>query len=247
MKSVAIILAAGRGKRMKSDTAKQYLLLKNKPILSYAIKAFDESNVDEIIIVVGKNEIEYCKENILKDTSLRTKYSIIEGGKERYDSVYCGLQKIDDAEYVLIHDGARPFISAALINKMIAELNVNKACIAGVPSKDTMKIVDKNQIVVATPDRDMLWSIQTPQCFSYNIIREAYNMLMHQLYVQPWEETEGNEKNGFSSITDDAMIVETFLHYPVTVVQGSYNNIKITTSEDLVIGEKFLEDWESDY
>ncbi len=226
-KIVAIILAAGTGKRMQSNIPKQYLVLQDKPILYYALKTFEESNVDEMILVVGNDEIEYCREEIVDKFNFKKVKKILEGGLERYHSVFNGLNAIDYADYVLIHDGARPFISLEVINRTIEEVDTYKACVVGVPSKDTAKIVNEEGIVTETPNRDKVWSVQTPQAFSYEIIKKAYELLFIS-----------NQKN--LKITDDAMVVEYTLNSPVKLVMGEYTNIKITTPDDLIIGQSIL-------
>lgn len=236
-RTVAIVLAAGLGKRMGGNTPKQYLLLDEKPILYYALKAFENSCVDSIILVVGKKDIQYCSEEIVKKYQFKKVCSIIEGGKERYNSVYNGLRAIKDTNYVLIHDGARPFISEDIINNTIKEVQIHKACIVGVPSKDTIKLVNDQQVVTDTPNRDMVWSIQTPQAFSYELLLEAYNKLMEKMDTS----LKGQEDINLPNITDDAMVVEYIMNYPVKLVMGSYSNIKITTPEDLMVGKVLLE------
>lgn len=230
IKTSAIILAAGSGKRMGSEIPKQFLLLDGKPILYYTLKAFEDSRIDNIILVVGKNDIEYCRKEIAQKFKLEKVKAIVEGGKERYHSAFQGIKQADGAEYVLIHDGARPFITAEIINRTIEEVITHKACIVGVPTKDTIKMVDDKGFVYETPDRNKLWSIQTPQAFSYELILEAYNKLLSLPVVN------------LQNITDDAMVVEQMLHQPVKLVMGSYRNIKITTVEDLIIGNSFLEE-----
>ena len=223
--SVAIILAAGSGKRMNSNTPKQYLALDNKPVLYYSVRAFEESSVNEIILVVGKNEIDYCRKEIIEKHNINKVTAIVEGGAERYDSVYQGLLNVKETDYLLIHDGARPFITVDIIEKTLEQVAIHKACVVGVPSKDTIKIVDTNGTVVKTPNRDNVWCTQTPQAFSFPIICDAYKKIM-----------EGNYPN----ITDDAMVVEQTIQYPIQMIFGSYSNIKITTPEDLFIGELML-------
>lgn len=224
-KFTAIILAAGQGRRMKSDIAKQYLLLNKKPVLFYAIQAFEQSHVDEIILVVPEGEEEYVRETILEPNSFKKVKQLVVGGKERYDSVYSGLGVAQGADYVLIHDGARPLITPEVINQTIQTVCDTKACVVGVPVKDTIKIVNSEGIVVDTPAREYVWSIQTPQAFSFELIDKAYNQFM-QL----------TEK----SVTDDAMVLEQMLSYPIKIVHGSYENIKITTPEDISIAEGIL-------
>ncbi|GAA4654028.1 2-C-methyl-D-erythritol 4-phosphate cytidylyltransferase [Anaerocolumna aminovalerica] len=226
-KIVAIILAAGTGKRMESNIPKQYLVLQDKPILYYSLKTFEESNVDEIILVVGNGEIEYCREEIVDKFKFKKVRKILEGGSERYHSVFKGLNVINYADYILIHDGARPFISLETINRTIEEVGTYNACVVGVPSKDTVKIVNEEGIVMETPNRDKVWAVQTPQAFSYEIIKRAYEMLF-----------KNNQEN--LKITDDAMVVEYTLNFPVKLVMGDYTNIKITTPDDLIIGQSIL-------
>ena len=225
MKTTAIVLAAGKGSRMQADCPKQYLLLKEKPILYYSLKTFEDSCVDEIILVVGKGEIDYCQKEIVDKYEFKKVSVITEGGAERYHSVYEGLKKINYADYVLIHDGARPFITTRLIEKLLQEVQIHKACVAGMPVKDTIKLVDKNQFITETPDRRFVWLVQTPQVFDYKLVYEAYEKLM------------SGEQNG---ITDDAMVVEQMTGHSVKLVEADYRNIKITTPEDILIGEGFL-------
>lgn len=234
-KSTAIILAAGTGKRMNSSVAKQYLLLGGKPVLYYSIKAFEESLIDEIIVVVGKNDIEYCKTNIIDKYSFKKVVGIIEGGQERYHSVYNGLMSISYTDNVLIHDGARPLITVDIINNAVKTLDYCGACVVGVPNKDTVKLVNEEGIIMETPDRDRIWAVQTPQAFSYNLIMQAYNIVMDEKSY-----SGENSSRRSINITDDAMVVEHALNYPVKMIMGSYRNIKITTPEDIIIGEAFL-------
>ena len=147
------------------------------------------------------------------------------GGKERYDSVYAGLLAAEDCGYVLIHDGARPFITQDMIRESIDAVKKYGACAIGVPAKDTIKIADEEGFAEQTPKRERVWQIQTPQSFSYKLILEAYQQIMR-------EKPKG--------ITDDAMVVEYGNYARVRLVMGSYQNIKITTPEDLVIAEAFL-------
>lgn len=224
-KVTAVILAAGDGKRMNTPVAKQFLLLEDKPVLYYSIKAFEESLVDEIVLVTGREQIEYCSHNIILPYGFKKIMHIIEGGKERYDSVMRALSAINNTDYVLIHDGARPFVSSALINDLIDVVKESKACIVATPVKDTIKVVDMNGWVKETPDRKTLWLAQTPQAFDYTSIRRAYELL--------FEENEAER----IMITDDAMVYERYIGQPVKVVRGDYFNIKLTTQEDLTIAK----------
>ena len=144
MKVTAIVLAAGSGKRMNSKVHKQYLLMNGKPVLYYSLKAFEESNVDKIVLVVGAGEIEYCKKEIVERYGFVKVCAIVEGGKERYHSVYEGLKAAGETDYVLIHDGARPFLTQDIIERTITMVAQCKACVVGMPVKDTIKIVDKD-------------------------------------------------------------------------------------------------------
>jgi 2-C-methyl-D-erythritol 4-phosphate cytidylyltransferase len=221
-KVTAVILAAGQGKRMNAPVAKQFLMLGDKPVLYYSIKAFEDSSVDEIILVIGHGQTDYCTQSIIKPYKFKKINRVIEGGKERYDSVSSALWAIDHTDYVLIHDGARPFISSTLINEVIDVVKESKACIVATPVKDTIKIVDNDGWIKETPSRDLIWSAQTPQAFEYYSIKKAYELLF-----------EG-DKLKKKRITDDAMVYEQFIKQPVKVVKGDYYNIKLTTPEDLI-------------
>lgn len=222
----AIVLAAGQGKRMGTKVHKQYLLLAGKPVLYYSLKAFQDSSViDEIILVTGKDEEAYCKEQIVKPFGFTKVSHIIEGGAERYNSVWNGLQITPDEGYVFIHDGARPFVDEEIIQRVYNEVQTEKACVVGMPMKATVKEIDENGYVSHTPDRSKIWMVQTPQVFKTVLVKNAYAELM---------------KNEDAKVTDDAMVVEMFTDQPVKLVEGSYKNIKITTPEDLETGELFI-------
>lgn len=226
MYCTAIVLAAGSGKRMGSSVHKQYLLLGGKPVLYYSLKAFQDSDcIDEILLVTGAGEEAYCREHILEPYGIDKVSRIVEGGRERYHSVWMGLQAVSNEGYVYIHDGARPFVEDGMIQRGYECVSQYRACAAGMPVKDTIKIVDEKGFVKSTPDRNTLWMIQTPQVFEVKLVREAYARLMQ-------EED--------SRVTDDAMVVEQKLGFPVKLFPGSYENIKITTPEDLEIGEGLL-------
>lgn len=175
--NTAIVLAGGSGRRMNSDIPKQYMMLKGKPVIYYSLKAFqDNLHIDDIILVTSDHYIEYVKKNILDDT-LDKVSKVIQGGVERYDSVWEGLKCIKESGYVFIHDGARPCISQKLINDCYEAVVEDGACIAAVPVKDTIKIADSEGYAAKTPDRNTLWQIQTPQVFEYDIIKSAYSSL----------------------------------------------------------------------
>ncbi len=230
-KCAAVVLAGGSGKRMHADTAKQYLLLSGKPILYYSLKAFQDSFIDEIVLVTGKGEIPYCQEEIVRRYGLSKVTMFTEGGRERYHSVAAGLCAISDCDYVFIHDGARPFVTTQILARAYETVERCGTAIAAMPAKDTIKIADEEGFVKETPNRSSVWMIQTPQVFSFSSIKRAYEALLEK-------EEEFMEKG--IQITDDAMVMETFGGCPVKLVEGSYRNIKITTPEDLSIAETFL-------
>ena len=230
-RTAAIVLAAGRGSRMKSKIQKQYLLLKGKPVLYYSLKAFEESFIDEIILVTGEEEIEYCRKEIVEKYGFTKVSHIVTGGKERYHSVFCGLQALTDCDYVFIHDGARPFVTEQILERSYETVQKEHACVVGMPVKDTIKLADENGFAKETPRRDLLWMIQTPQVFSYALVKSAYASFL---------EREQELLAQGIKMTDDAMVVETFTDTGIRLVEGSYENIKITTPEDLRIAEALL-------
>lgn len=219
----AIILGAGRGSRMKAPINKQYMKIKGKEIIRWSIEAFLKSKkTDEIIIVVGKGEEDEVKRLL---TSEEEKFiKIVVGGQRRQDSVYKGLLAMNDNEgSVLIHDGARPLISSETIDLVWDFLKEKSAAIVGVPVKDTIKIVSEKKEVIDTPNREFLWSVQTPQGFDKELIIRAHK----------------NAQLNKIEVTDDSMMVE-LLGEKVSMIMGSYENIKITTQEDLDIAESIL-------
>ena len=226
-KVTAIVLAGGRGKRMESDIQKQYMELLGKPLIYHSLAAFEHSAVDEIILVTGAGEEEYCRKEIVEVYGFTKVSAIVPGGKERYHSVYEGLKAAAGSTYVLIHDGARPCVTPEIIQASIDGAVENWACVIGMPVKDTIKIADASEFAETTPERSRLWMIQTPQAFSYHLVREAYDRLFDR---------EENQKG----ITDDAMVVETMTSHKVRLIRGSYKNMKVTTPEDMAIAEIFL-------
>ena len=230
-KSVAIVLAAGKGSRMKSDIQKQYLLIKDRPVLYYSLKAFEDSFIDEIVLVTGEEEIPYCRDEIVEKYAFTKVTKIVAGGKERYHSVYAGLQAIEDCDYVFIHDGARPFVTGQILERAYEMVKREKACVVGMPVKDTIKLADEFGYAADTPRRDLLWIVQTPQVFSFSLIKEAYTAFLKQ---------EQELLSQGIKMTDDAMVVEMFSDKKIRLVEGSYENIKITTPEDLKVAEAFL-------
>ena len=231
----AIVLSAGQGKRMGTSVQKQYIELQGKPIIYYTLAVFQKSEIiDDIILVVGKEQLKYVQEEIVRKYHFTKVKTVVEGGHERYASVWQGLkvreydkyyENIQDG-YVFIHDGARPFVDKEMLERAYDTVRKYKACVAGVPSKDTVKIVDENQFAVNTPVRKYVWIVQTPQVFETELITQAYKNLM-----------EHDREN----VTDDAMVVEQEMQIPVKLYEGSYCNIKITTPEDLDTAKGFIE------
>lgn len=232
MKTTAIVLSAGFGKRMNSNIPKQYMDIDGKPLIYYTLKTFEESFIDNIILVTGKGDISYCREEIVEKYSFAKVTDIVIGGKERYHSVYNGLKAARGADYVFIHDGARPFLNNDALLRAYDCVSKTNACVLGVPVKDTIKVVDENLVIEATPNRKHLYSIQTPQTFAYELVMAAYEQLIQK-------ENELLSKG--VNITDDAMVVEYFSDTKVQVVMGDYQNIKVTTPEDLLIGKILLQ------
>lgn len=229
----AIVLAAGRGTRMHSDIPKQYLLVREKPVLYYSLKTFQDSFVDRIILVTSESDVEYCRQNIVVQYGFDKVTRIVAGGKERYHSVYEGIKAAGDCDYIYIHDGARPFVTESMLERAYECVSKYDACVIGMPVKDTIKIADEDGFAASTPRRDLVWSVQTPQVFSFSLIKDAYSALIKD---------EKRILQGGVRITDDAMVVETFTDKKVKLVEGSYENIKITTPEDLSIAESFAAD-----
>ena len=220
----AIIPAAGYGKRMQSSQNKQFMQIKGKPVLAHTINIFEKcEEIAEIIVVVRSDELDVCRELVCKYGFRKIK-SIVAGGAERQDSVWNGLKEVSShCETVVVHDGARPLLLQEILVQALQESKLSPALAVGVPVKDTIKIVDNEQHVLQTPERKMLWAVQTPQIFRKDILSEAY---LHA------------KKSGFYA-TDDAGLVEA-LGIKVKMVMGSYENIKITTPEDILVAELFL-------
>ncbi len=225
-KNIAIVLAAGKGKRMGTDIPKQFLCIHDKPVLYYSLKTFQEYNdIDEVILVMSKEYEDYCKTEILDKYGITKVSAIVEGGAERYDSVIAGLSACRDCEYVFIHDGARPCITKEILDRCLKEVKQHNACVVGMPAKDTIKIADEDGYIDFTPLRKLVWNIQTPQVFSYELIYNAYEQM---------------REKGMAGVTDDAMVIELANLAKVRLVEGSYENIKVTTPDDIKILENLL-------
>lgn len=226
MKVYAIIVAAGDGKRMGSKVKKPYLELLGRPLLFYALKnIIDSPLITGIVLVVGNGLVDYCQHEVVEAYGLVDSIlSVVEGGVERQDSVYHGLKALPkDTEMVMIHDGVRPFVSCKIIKETIAAASKYGAAITGVKVKDTIKMVDESHRVMQTVNRNGLWAVQTPQVFKANLLKDCYNKAMNK---------------GFYG-TDDASIVE-WAGFDVKIVEGEYENIKITTPFDMMMAEAMI-------
>ncbi len=221
----AIVLAAGSGSRMNSDVPKQYMDLGGKEVIYYSLNEFQKSEVDDIILVTRKEDIDYCRKSIVEKYGFDKVKDVIEGGSERYWSVRNGLDRVNGSEYVIIHDGARPCIDHDMIIRLMKEVIVNGACTVGVPAKDTIKVVDADCFGVDTPDRSTLWQVQTPQAFNYADLVNAYKEM---------------QRDNNHNVTDDTMIVEKYRGLKSKLIYGNYKNIKITTPEDIDVAKIFL-------
>ena len=221
----AVVLAAGSGSRMNTKTAKQYLLLNGRPLIYYALRQFQDSAVEKIVLVVAQCQEEYCRKEIVERYGFTKVCAIVPGGSERYLSVHAGLKALKGADYVLIHDGARPCVDQDILKRTMEAVADCQACVAGMPVKDTIKIVDEQQMAQKTPDRRSLWQVQTPQAFAYDLIRRAYDAVI---------------ASGEQTVTDDAQVLELAFGRTCRLIEGSYRNIKVTTPEDLDVAQIFL-------
>ena len=224
--STAVIVAAGKGKRMGTEISKQFLPLCGKEILAHTVEKFEKAAcIRDIILVTGGDALQDVRQ-MVQEYGWKKIISVTEGGKERQDSVFLGLQQVpQDTEIVLIHDGVRPFVTEEILERSIAAAKETGGCVAGVPAKDTIKVCEAEGFAIATPNRSTLRQIQTPQTFRRKEILAAY---------------EKAKADGFLG-TDDASVAE-HSGFPVRVIMGSYSNIKITTKEDLLIGAAFLKE-----
>ena len=232
-RTAAVVLAAGSGTRMNAGVKKQYMEIAGRPVLYYSLKAFEESFIDEIVLVVSQDEIEQVQESYVNQYGFQKISRIVAGGKERYHSVACGLQAVrQDCDFVFIHDSARPMLTQEILQRAYRAVQEEEACVVGVPSKDTVKIADEQGYVSVTPNRSLVWNVQTPQVFSYPLVYSAYEELLQK---------EQELLAAGVQITDDAMVVEYLARHKVKLVEGSYENIKITTPEDVQIAERYLQ------
>jgi 2-C-methyl-D-erythritol 4-phosphate cytidylyltransferase len=218
-KVVALIPCAGQGKRMGASVHKPYLEVRGRPLLTYTLDVFQKHPlIDGIVLVVESDAVRYCNEEIVKKYNFSKVQSVVPGGEERQDSVFCGLSCLDnDTDFIVVHDGARPLITEDIITRALKTATAKGAAVVGVRVKDTIKVVDTDLSIGATPARHTLWQIQTPQIFKRKLLVQAYE----QAISEGW------------TGTDDASFVER-LGEKVYIVEGEYTNIKITTPDDLI-------------
>ena len=226
MNVVALILAAGQGKRMGAEKKKPYLLLAGKPILFHTLGEFEKCpSIDGIVLVVEKHEVDNVRTSAVDEFGCRKVINVVPGGPKRQDSVWEGIKALkDEGELVMVHDGVRPFISPELLEKAVDTTRKTGATVVAVPVKDTIKTASPEKEVIKTLDRETLWAVQTPQTFNHDLLKRAHEKAM---------------QDGFYG-TDDASLVER-IGVPVSIIDGPYENIKITTPEDLVLAEAILQ------
>ncbi len=232
-KKAAVILAAGSGKRMGADRPKQFLSLCDRPVLYWTLRAFEDSVCDRMVLVVSDEEAkDYCEKEIIEKYGITKISGIVFGGAERYDSVWEGLKWLADEnamhndDYVCIHDGARCLVTSEVIARTLEDAERYEGTVAAVPVKDTIKFADKDGYGAETPDRKLLWQMQTPQTFSFPLIYRAYQRL--------------SEAEPKPVVTDDAQVLELLLGQKSYLTMASYENFKITTPEDMVLAEAVL-------
>ena len=237
-RNIAIVLSAGRGNRMHADRPKQYLDLCGRPVIAWSLYAFEGfADVDDVILVTGSDDIDYCRSEIVDMYGLKKVRSIVPGGTERYLSVWEGLKEAKrllndqygqagEGSYLFIHDGARPLVDDGILERCLADARQYHACVAAMPVKDTIRIADDNAVSLETPARRSVWQIQTPQVFSFPLVYESYRKLIDA---------------GAADVTDDAMVVERESSVRAKLTEGSYRNLKITTPEDLEIAQMWKE------
>jgi 2-C-methyl-D-erythritol 4-phosphate cytidylyltransferase len=226
MKSAAVIVSAGKGHRLAGEKKKQFLLLAGKPVLCHTLDKFETCPlIDSIQLVVGQEDMDYTLRAIVEAYGYRKVSQIVPGGKLRQESVKNGVDALSrDVDIVVVHDGVRPFVTQGMIEESIQAARRFKAAVVAVPVKETIKVVGPDRTVLKTLDRESLWKIQTPQTFQVEVIKEAFRRAA---------------EDGFIG-TDDASLVER-IGINVYILSGSYNNIKITTPEDLILANLILQ------
>ncbi|RSL29436.1 2-C-methyl-D-erythritol 4-phosphate cytidylyltransferase [Salibacterium salarium] len=222
MKYTVVIPAAGQGKRMQAGHNKQFLMLADRPLIIHTVSVFESDPWCEQVIVVANEDETEPMESLFQEWNIHKVASIVTGGEERQDSVFEGLKQLKDTSLVLIHDGARPFVTIDHIHALVEKASNQGAAVLGVRMKETVKKVEEG-VVKETIERSSIWSVQTPQAFQFPVIYEAY------------DKADVDQFRG----TDDTSLVER-MGLPVHIVEGGYDNIKLTTPEDMVIAKAIL-------
>ena len=225
MRSAGIIVAAGAGTRMDSGTPKQFMMLGGRPVLCHSLEAFEKSSVDEVIIVTDAAHVGFCRDEIAAKYGFSKVSAVIEGGEERYLSSLAGIRAAEHADIVLIHDGARPFVTADIINRNIETVCSGEPCITAIRAYETIKVSDGTGHIKETPRRDELWIAQTPQSFKRAEILSAYEKVLAA---------------GGAAVYDDATVWEMAGGQDIVLIEGTRRNIKITTPEDMIIAEALV-------
>ena len=225
LKVGAVIVAAGKGKRMGRSINKQFLKIDNIPVLARTLLTFSNiAMIDNIVVVVDKDEVEHCRKDIINEYDINRVLDIMPGGKERQNSVLNGLKVLKDrCDIVVTHDGARPLVNTDTIVQSIRYAYMYGAAVCGAPVKDTIKILCHDDFIVGTPDRSKLYAVQTPQTFKFDLLYKAHKLAIEE---------------GFTG-TDDTVLVER-MGVRVKLFSGSYENIKITCPEDIYLAEAIL-------
>ena len=226
MFATAIVVAAGVGRRIGAQVSKTYLPVGGRPLVLRTLdRLFSSTTVEKVILVVAAHEMEHCAELLRGDSALRGRAVIMQtGGETRQQSVKRGLAKVEaETDIVLIHDGARPFVSPGLIDRSVQAASEKGAVVVGLPVRDTIKFVGTDRLIQSTLDRSLLWEIQTPQVFQRQLIVAAH---------------EQAERDAIE-VTDDATVVER-LGVPVFVIEGERTNLKLTWPEDIWLAEVMI-------
>jgi len=224
MEATAVIVAAGKGLRMKKEVRKQYLLLADRPILAHTLKAFDDCPlIGCTILVIPPDDIEECERSILSPLTLKKPIDLVSGGQTRQDSVFNGLKQVKNQNgIVVIHDGVRPFVCLEKLMACIKEAKNSGACLLGIPAVDTLKRVNDDGYITNTLDRSGIWHAHTPQVFKYKLIREAHDQA---------------KRNRFIGTDDVGLLEQLNVKVQIKMIKDSKYNIKITTPDDLILGE----------
>ncbi|MCC7202932.1 MAG: 2-C-methyl-D-erythritol 4-phosphate cytidylyltransferase [Nitrospirae bacterium] len=225
MKVTAIIPAAGKGKRMVHTVPKHFIRIENKPVLAHTLDVFEKCpEVHQVLVISRSGEEDYCLKEVVEKYGYKKVLKIVIGGDRRQDSVYSGIKELDeDTDIVVVHDGVRPFVSPGTLSEAVKLAMFADGVVTAVPVRDTIKDVGEDGIIRSTPDRSTLWNAQTPQVFKRRILEEAYLRAYNDKF----------------SGTDESSLVER-LGYRVKIMEGTPENIKITTKEDLLFAEVIL-------